>query len=470
MPSDIGLVESISMIRKGRALPQGTKLLVVLDQFEQWLHSNRGEQGTELVSALRQCDGGLVQAVVMVRDDFWLAASRFMQELEIRAIEGENSSLVDLFDVRHAKKVLAAFGRAYGALPEEPNSFGDDHVAFLERAVSDITEDGKVVPVRLALFAEMVKGRPWTPATLKHVGGSRGVGVTFLEETFCSRAAPAEHRLHQAAARAVLSFLLPGRGADIKGHMRPYEELLEASGYADMPDKFDDLLRILDGELRLISPADPGSSPLPDGTQKATPGRRHFQLTHDYLVHSLREWLYRKQSETRRGRAEIRLARRGPLGDQCDLAASAECVGVGQHHDPDEAEGLDRGAGQDDESGRACPHAEICRVCHRIRLGSLGRLRGVRLNEGVRLGGFARRGRRRGCPATREAVGGPTPVGGPSPVSHLPHRERGLKGATARQPRLAAVRRHAGRLSLRSTPCREPGRLPGDSGRLATEE
>jgi formylglycine-generating enzyme required for sulfatase activity len=35
-----------------------------------------------------------------------------------------------------------------------------------------------------------------------------------------------------------------------------------------------------------------------------------YQLTHDYLVPSLRQWLTRKQRETRRGRAELRLAER----------------------------------------------------------------------------------------------------------------------------------------------------------------
>jgi hypothetical protein len=33
-------------------------------------------------------------------------------------------------------------------------------------------------------------------------------------------------------------------------------------------------------------------------------------MTHDYLVPSLRDWLTRKQRETRRGRAELRLAER----------------------------------------------------------------------------------------------------------------------------------------------------------------
>src|SRR5262249_55006261 len=40
---------------------------------------------------------------------------------------------------------------------------------------------------------------------------------------------------------------------------------------------------------------------------------RFYQLSHDYLVQSLRDWLTRKQRETRRGRAELRLAERAAL-------------------------------------------------------------------------------------------------------------------------------------------------------------
>jgi len=50
----------------------------------------------------------------MVRDDFWMAATRFMRELEIHLLEGQNSAAVDLFPIRHAERVLAAFGRAFG--------------------------------------------------------------------------------------------------------------------------------------------------------------------------------------------------------------------------------------------------------------------------------------------------------------------------------------------------------------------
>ncbi len=119
----------------------------------------------------------------MVRDDFWLAVSRFMRELEVRLIEGQNSSLVDLFDHDHARKVLAAFGRAFGKLPENSNEMSKENKEFLKHAVTGLAQEGKVISVRLALFAEMMKGKPWTPAALKAVGGTQSVGVTFLEET-----------------------------------------------------------------------------------------------------------------------------------------------------------------------------------------------------------------------------------------------------------------------------------------------
>src|SRR5262249_24350072 len=141
------------------------------------LHAQRSEENTELVQALRQCDGGRLQAIVMVRDDFWMAATRFMAKLEINLLQGQNCAAVDLFDTLHARKVLTTFGRAYGRLPDNPGHCSKDQDAFLDQGVAGLAQDGKVISVRLALFAEMVKGKPWTPATLTEVGGMEGVGV-----------------------------------------------------------------------------------------------------------------------------------------------------------------------------------------------------------------------------------------------------------------------------------------------------
>src|SRR5207249_4331836 len=250
----------------------------------------RNETDTELVAALRQCDGERVQALVMVRDDFWLAASRFMRDLEIDLEANTNIALVDLFDPRHARKVLSAFGRAYGALPEQARDLSPEQNAFLDQSIEGLAQDGKVISVRLALFAEMVKGKPWTPATLRTVGGTQGMGVTFLEETFSAATAPPPHRLHQNAARAVLKALLPEAGADLKGHMRSQQELQTAAGYAGRSQQFADLLHILDTELRLVTPTDPEGAFEEGPAAGARVTGPSYQLTHDYLVPALRQW------------------------------------------------------------------------------------------------------------------------------------------------------------------------------------
>jgi serine/threonine protein kinase len=310
MSDDRGLADTVALLRRG-AGRAGDKTLIVIDQFEQWLHARRGGADTELVHALRHCDGGRVQCLLLVRDDFWMAVSRLFRDLDFAILEGENAAAFDLFDVRHARKVLAMLGRAFGALPADPVEPSAEQNRFLDQAAAGLAHDGKVIPVRLALFSEVVKGRPWTPTTLKAIGGMDGVGVTFLEEAFDATTAPPGHKVHEPAARAVLKALLPGQGTDLKGNSRSHGELLAASGYAGRPDRFDDLLLVLHRELRLVSPSDAEGTQLESSRRRAMPEENQFyQLTHDYLVPALREWLTRKQRTTRRGRAELRLAER----------------------------------------------------------------------------------------------------------------------------------------------------------------
>ena len=318
LPANLGLGDTLLTLRNRLAPKTGEKVLVVLDQFEQWLASRASEEQPELIAALRHCDGERLQAIVMVRDDFWMALTLFMARLGVELRQSRNIAAVDLFDLRHAKKVLRSFGQASGALNDQEKPPTKDQDAFLDQAVVGLAQDGKVISVRLALFFQMVKGKTWIPATLKEVGGTEGVGVTFLEETFSAANAPPEHRYHQKAARGVLKALLPESGTDIKGHMWSYAELLEASGYGSRPKDFADLLCILDSEIRLITPTDPEGEEeslarsASEGSQQPSLALRakYDQLPHDSLVPSLRDWLTRKQKEKRRGRAELLLADR----------------------------------------------------------------------------------------------------------------------------------------------------------------
>src|SRR5439155_6541523 len=85
-----GLVKAVAALRHGTALQPKEKVLIVLDQFEQWLHAWHEPDNAELVQALRQCDGARVQCLILVRDDFWMACTRLFRQLEIPLEEAEN--------------------------------------------------------------------------------------------------------------------------------------------------------------------------------------------------------------------------------------------------------------------------------------------------------------------------------------------------------------------------------------------
>ena len=302
LENEESLAKAVAKIRRDQVGAGGRKVLFVIDQFEQWLHAHpHREVDDELSQALRQCDGVHVQAVLMVRDDFWLAICRFMREIEIRLIEGENSALVDLFDVEHARNVLIEFGKAYGKLPIVAADMSRSQKRFVEESVASLAENGKVVCVRLSLFADLVKDKPWEQATLRNYGGMQGVGEAFLEEALGASAGNMRSKVHAQAARKVLAALLPEGETEIKGFRRSTAYLADASGYGRRRDDFDDLIRMLDSELRLITP-------VAAETNDATgPNENYYQLTHDYLVPVLRAWLAAKKRETWKGRAELLL-------------------------------------------------------------------------------------------------------------------------------------------------------------------
>ena len=306
LPPDLGLVESLAALHQGKALPPGKKVLLVLDQFEQWLLANRGREGTELVKAFGRGDEERVQVILVVRDDFWIAITWFMEEIGTEIRTSLNARPIDLFTPSHAQKVLVAFGQAYGALPD---GLATEQQEFITQAVKALAlSDNMIVPVRLALFVEIFKSRGWTTETLKEIGDAKGVGVAFLEQKFGSSYADARHRSHQEAAPKLLRALLPEGGTEIKRPRRPWRELLDASGYASQPKEFEDLLRILERELFLITPIDREGRRDDHASQASGAGERYYQLTHDYLVPSLREWLTNKDQEASQLVDAIRMA------------------------------------------------------------------------------------------------------------------------------------------------------------------
>ena len=287
-------------------------LLIVIDQFEKWLLNCSAEQANSLAMMLRQCDGMTTKVLLLVRDDFWTALRRFMAVVDVPLLPDQNCTLVDLFDPNHAELVLEQFGRAHGRIDQD--NLTPDQAEFLARGVEGLSQHGKVYPVQLALFAEMVKNRPWNPETLKQLGGVEGIGTQFLEDAFSGPHSPAKHRLHEDNATRVLESLLPETGTDVRTRMRSSSDIQAIAGLSGDDKAFRELMHLLNDELRLISPADRFDASTTNSrsvnSYDSLTGKEEktFQLSHDFLIPSLREWVARKELGTYRGRVYAQLA------------------------------------------------------------------------------------------------------------------------------------------------------------------
>ncbi|MCB1232146.1 MAG: protein kinase [Verrucomicrobiae bacterium] len=305
----------LRFIREGGGLPEGHKLLIVIDQFEQWLHRRSGDrEDEELITALRQADGNRVQVILSVRDDFWMAMGELMGDLDVELLHARNAGAMELFDRQHASRVLREFGEAFKCLPSaKVRPDGGDPVgdAFVEAALDDMEgEDGRILPLQLALFAEMARNMPWEGSAYRARGGATAVGVVFLDAMLSRKAAHPHYRSLEKTARAILEALLPPGSGTLKSSPLTVAELRRRADLDVSPKKFESTLKVLDQDLRLVTPFDAEVDREPEGAiaDRATdPEMRRYQLSHDYLVPALRAWLYEGKRANWRGRSRLRL-------------------------------------------------------------------------------------------------------------------------------------------------------------------
>ena len=305
------LKETMAALRLAASLPAGKKMLIVIDQFEQWLHAKRDEQNSRsgsIPTAMRR------PACAMHP----LGARRFL--------DGPSASWATCISSLCRAKISRWLTCSIRPCPQRSGSlwsgFRATRRTIAERAERIVSRSdrrragrtARVISVRLALFAEMVKGRPWTLATLKAVGGTAGVGVSFLEETFSSAVADRKNRRTRMPPEGCSRLCCRIRERTSKDTCGRTTSFWKPRDMPNILRNSRNCCAYLDGELRLITPTDSKAvdpkAAEAGGRSGAVQVKKYYQLTHDYLVHSLRDWLTRKQRETRRGRAELRLANR----------------------------------------------------------------------------------------------------------------------------------------------------------------
>lgn len=313
---DWTLPELIDGLRHGSILSVGRKALIVLDQLEQWLLSDGCSLDSQLVDALRQCDGHHVQVIAVVRDEFWSPVTRLLHALDMQLLDGTNAMSLGPFDASHVENVLSAFATAKGRFDSGDASRASAHATFIQAAATQLCRSGPVLPIQVTLFWELIKNREWDAHDIEDLQTPHDLAKRFLESTFDRADIHPEAHRHAESARRVLEALVSNREAASKGDMRSVEELARVARYDVDPSAMESLLELLERRLRLIVPTNPARGILQDraaslANRDLQSGEgRSYQLAHDYLAPAICEWTKSHEIRTVSGRAALILKER----------------------------------------------------------------------------------------------------------------------------------------------------------------
>lgn len=288
LPPHLSWLEVLEHIHRRPEDLLGKKIVLVIDQFEQWLQVNAATADAPLGKGLKLCDGQHAQCLLVVRDDFVPLAQRCLIMWGIHLTENVNLARQALFDTEHATEVLTIIGRALRHLPERDMTL--EQRVFLRHAVSGLSNNGQVNPLRLAQFVRTVRDKAWTPNSFSQLGGIGAIGgsiVALLEDQFDCAPADSEQGRHASAARKVLAALVPADGTSVHEHALSRAQLCKAAGYSARPGDFAALLHMLDDQLRYVCPV-PGS--LEESEKPA------FRLVDAATAVALRRWLKRRSA------------------------------------------------------------------------------------------------------------------------------------------------------------------------------
>ena len=295
------------------------KLVIVLDQFEQLLYRH-WQSDCWFEDAFKLADGINIHFLLVVRDDFWVSISRLMNKIDCPLDDRVNIGLVDLFDIAHAKKVLIEYGKAFGTIGE--NGPTSKQQQFVDKAAKMLAHEGYVVCMQLVLFAELVRDKTWDASTLGKIGGKDGIGETLLESTLSNARSNRKFNSQVDLVKTILAELLPQVGSPIRENSVSLIDLSKAVERRPDDPEFQSAISLLETDLKLITAVefqvadvdeylDNGNSVGKDEETKttdhvATYNCVNYQLTHDYLVSPIRNWLVRKSKESWKGRAELK--------------------------------------------------------------------------------------------------------------------------------------------------------------------
>jgi len=88
VPDELSLTEMFRGLAAGHWNPDGKRIVIVLDQFEQRLGVNDRYDLSQIAKAMRHCNCENLMCLLVVRDGFWQALARYFDALEMDILEG----------------------------------------------------------------------------------------------------------------------------------------------------------------------------------------------------------------------------------------------------------------------------------------------------------------------------------------------------------------------------------------------
>lgn len=326
--SEVNLSELIKRLRLEETVEsEYQKVLIVLDQFEVWANSANPQDFARLGAALRQCDGEHVQVLVVVDDEHWARATELSALVEVPLLEGQNLRPMQLLSSRHARKILELMGRTYGTLPSVHEVPVDSYDEFLERSTEELGRDhsGRILPIQIAIFAQMAELHHWSADLLEQSGGLAGLYVKYFEDQFESETAPTKNRKALPDIAKILSLFLPAPDQSVRERVVSVEELEEQLALSTSHEQIQRVVRVLSEETKVLVRA--ASAP-----DSARPSQVFYRVANDFLTEPLRIWTERINKSTRHGLAVARFHELfGMWERQADrrfLPSALECVSI----------------------------------------------------------------------------------------------------------------------------------------------
>ena len=272
-------VELIREVVAGRQLSKNVKLLIVIDQFEQWLLRYGRDETSNLLNALRECNGHRVQALLIFRSDYENLVKPTMRLCDEAFHDGANAfDLPAVTKPAIAAETLLHLLGAVGKFQDQADIPGSPSLRQSAEQLLGTTAGDAILPVQIVLLAKFCLKHTELPNPLAGYDKFDDIVQLHVNELFQkSITTPAEHQL----LLDIIRRLLPTGSSqarqtisldDVLGLKKPSTAALQ---------HLLDCLKSNGVIMPVAAPTDVGS----------TPPAALWQLTHEFWIEPLRNWV-----------------------------------------------------------------------------------------------------------------------------------------------------------------------------------